>query len=151
MILKTYSRVFTSDLDATLALLEPLVGRKPELRVPFRDMEVLTLGEFCILSGPAASLQPFLGAVGPVIVDDLVATEAAIQAAGAQILSPITEVMTGQNLFSKDSSGVVIEYVQWTPAIWHQIRTAPISSINPQRSGGNLLLPSPPPPRKCVP
>ena len=46
MILKTYSRIFTSDVNATLAVLRQLVGREPELREPFQDMEVLTIGDF---------------------------------------------------------------------------------------------------------
>jgi len=70
MILKTYSRIFTSDVNATLAVLRQLVGREPELREPFQDMEVLTIGDFCVVAGPAQSIIPFIGAVGPVVVDD---------------------------------------------------------------------------------
>ncbi len=95
MILKTYSRIFTEDLDASLAVLKPLVGRDPEMRVQFKDMEVATLGGFCFLAGPADSIKPFLGAVGPVIVDDIKATQVDLEKTGAQITQPITEGPTG--------------------------------------------------------
>lgn len=124
MILKTYSRIFTENLDASLAVLQPFVGRKPELRVRFKDMEVSTLGEFCFLAGPAESIKPFLGAVGPVIVDDLEATQAALEKDGAQITQPITPGPTGRNLFSRSPDGVVIEWVQWKPEIWEQVKNA---------------------------
>ena len=124
MILKTYSRIFTSDVNATLTVLRRLIGREPELREPFQDMEVLTIGDFCILAGPAESIKPFLGAVGPVVVDDLAATKAAIEACGVEIISPITTVMTGQNMFCRTSDGVVTEYVQWTPATWEKVQAA---------------------------
>ena len=124
MILKTYSRIFTTELDATLQVLEPIVGHKAELRFPFLDMEVATLGDFCFLAGPAASMQPFLGAVGPILVDDLQAAQAQLERAGAQIVQPRTAVPTGWNLFTRDSQGVTIEWVQWTPEIWQQVREA---------------------------
>ncbi len=124
MVLKTYSRIFTEDVEATLTLLTKLVGRGPELRAPFRDMEVVTLGDFCVVAGPAESIRPFLGAVGPVIVDDIRATQAEIESVGATIVSPITEVMTGLNMLSRTRDGVVIEYVQWTAEIWETVRSA---------------------------
>ncbi len=124
MILKTYSRIFTDNLEATLAVLKPAVGREPELRFPFLDMEVLTLGDFCILAGPSASIKPYLGAVGPIIVDNLQATKAMLEAAGAEIVSPFQEVATGFNLFSRNAGGVVMEWVQWTPEIWDRVNTA---------------------------
>ncbi len=122
MILKTYSRIFTNDVDATLAVLRQLVGHEPELREPFLDMEVLTIGDFCIVAGSTESIKPFLGAVGPIVVDDLIATKATLEACGAEIVSPITDVMTGQNMFSRTTDGVLIEYVQWTPMVWEKVR-----------------------------
>ena len=124
MILKTYSRIFTSDVDATLAVLRQLVGREPELREPFRDMEVLTIGDFCVVAGSAESIKPFIGAVGPVVVDDLAGTQLVIEGCGAEIVSPITDVMTGQNMFARTRDGVVTEYVQWTPAVWQKVLNA---------------------------
>ncbi|MHC5897330.1 alpha/beta fold hydrolase [Nostoc sp.] len=124
MILKTYSRIFTDNLDGSLDLLKKLVGREPDFRVPFRDMEVVTIGDFCILAGPADSIKPFLGAVGPVIVDDLAQTQAALEKAGAEIIAPITEGPTGWNIFSRNPDGIVIEWVQWRPDIWERVKNA---------------------------
>jgi hypothetical protein len=121
MLLKTYSRIFTENLDASLNLLKKLVGREPELRFLFRDMEVITIGDFCILAGPTDSIKPFLGAVEPIIVDDLEETQTVLKEVDAKITAPITEVPTGWNLFSRTSDGVVIEWVQWRPDIWEHV------------------------------
>jgi len=124
MILKTYSRIFTSNLEATLAPLRKLVGRQPELRVRFLDMEVLTIGDFCIVSGPAESIKPFIGAVDPAIVDDIEATRDMLIATGADIIQPIQDAPTGPNMFSRTSDGVVLEWVQWRPDVWEQLNAA---------------------------
>ena len=123
MILETYSRIFTTDLDATLSVLRHLVGREPELREPFRDMEILTIGDFCIVADPVESSNLFSVQSGR-DRDDLAATKLAVEACGAAIVSPITEVMTGQNMFARTRDGVVTEYVEWTPAIWKKARAA---------------------------
>lgn len=124
MILRTYSRIFTEDLDLTLKALRPFINRDPEMRFQFKDMEVATLGDFCFLAGPRESIKPLLGAVGPVIVDDLEETQVQLEGAGVEITQPITEAPTGRNLFSRDANGVLIEWVQWTPAIWEQVNRA---------------------------
>lgn len=124
MILKTYSRIFTDNLNASLDLLKQLVGREPELRIQFQDMEVLTIGDFSILAGPTESIKPFLGTVGPVIVDDLEQTQTILQQGGAEIVTPITEAPTAWSLFTRNPDGVVIEWVQWRPDIWEQVRAA---------------------------
>ncbi len=124
MILKTYSRIFTSDLEATLAPFKKLLGKEPELRVAFLDMEVVTIGGFCIITGPAESIRPFLRAVGPAIVDDIKSTRATLLAAGAEIVQPIQDAPTGPNMFSRTSDGVVIEWVQWRPDVWEQVNAA---------------------------
>ena len=124
MILRTYARIFTSDLEATLAPLRKLIGREPELRISFLDMEVLTIGDFCILSGPAESIAPFLGAVGPAIVDDIAATRDTLLTAGAEIIQFDKDSPTGPNMFSRTSDGVVTEWVQWRPDVWERVNAA---------------------------
>ena len=137
MILKTYSRIFTTDTEATLRVLEKLVGRRPELRFPFLDMEVLTLGDFCLLGGPASSMAPFLGAVGPVIVEDIRATEALAVASGAEVVAAVQEVPTGWNLFTRDAAGVLVEWVQWTEEIWAKVRAAERDALEAVTTGAN--------------
>lgn len=124
MILKTYSRIFTDNLDETLNILKKLVGRDPELRIPFRDMEVLTIGDFCILSGPMESIKPFFGVVGPVIVDNLEELQSVLEQSGAEIVSPIAEGPTGWYMFSRNPDGVTIEWVKWRPDIWERVNVA---------------------------
>ncbi len=94
------------------------------MRVQFLDMEVATLGGFCFLAGPTDSIKPFLGAVGPIIVDDIKATKAELEKVGAEITRAITEGPTGWNIFSRSPDGVVIEWVEWKPEIWKQVNAA---------------------------
>ncbi len=124
MILKTYARTFSVDLEASLRVLKSQVGRNPELRMKFLDMEVATHGDFCFLARPAESIKPYLGAVGPIIVDNLASTQIELERDGAEIVVPRTEVMTGWNLFTRNPDGVVIEWVEWYPHIWEQVKLA---------------------------
>jgi predicted enzyme related to lactoylglutathione lyase len=59
-----------------------------------------------------------------VIVDDLEQTQTILKQGGAEIVTPITEAPTGWSLFTRNPDGVVIEWVQWRPDIWEQVRAA---------------------------
>jgi len=45
MILKTYTRIFSTDLDGTLALLQKLYTGEPHLRVTFGAWQCLTVNQ----------------------------------------------------------------------------------------------------------
>ena len=76
MILKTYSRIFTGDMDLSLRFLEHLTGQKPDyrFRLPEMGIEVSGLADFCVVAGSKEKLDPLRGSQGPLIVDDLSAS-----------------------------------------------------------------------------
>jgi hypothetical protein len=124
MILKTYARVFTTNMNASLSVLAKLVGREPDLRQMFGNLEVALIGDFCIIAGPKAAITPLFGGIGPVIVDDLQTTKTSIEVAGAEITMPVTEQVTGWNMYSRNSDGVLVEWLQFKPELWERIRLA---------------------------
>jgi hypothetical protein len=127
MILKTYARAFTTNLDASLAVLKQLLGQEPDVRLEFGDLVVVLIGDFCLIAGPTDSISPLFGRVGPVIVDDLVATRTALLQAGAEISMPITAQVTGQNMYSRNADGLLIEWLQFKPELWKRI-SQPVSA-----------------------
>ncbi|MEO3998541.1 hypothetical protein [Mesorhizobium sp. CAU 1732] len=117
MILKTYSRLFSSDCDATLALLERLHGRKAHLRFRFGEWDLAGVGDMFVVAGTEASLAPIRDSHGPVIVHDLNVVEAELLASGATITQPMTDVPTGRMLYARHADGLHIEYVEWTETL----------------------------------
>ena len=119
MILKTYSRIFTGDMDLSLRFLEHLTGPKPDcrFRLPEMGIEVSGLADFCVVAGSKEKLDPLRGSQGPLIVDDLAATEKFLVGAGAVITKPNQATVTGRNLFARHPDGSVLEYVEWKPEL----------------------------------
>ncbi|MFF3754929.1 VOC family protein [Streptomyces sp. NPDC002018] len=115
MILKTYARVFTHSIDATLTTLRALVGRQEDLRVAFGDLEIAAIGDFCVVAGTDEALARYLGTVGPLIVDDLEAARTTVLRSGAEITVPHFESATGTGFYARHPDGVEFEYVQWYP------------------------------------
>jgi hypothetical protein len=126
MILKTYTRIVTTDLDAALTPLTTLVGREPDLRISLSEIgvEIAAIADFFIIAGSADAVASFRDVLGPVIVDDLEETQATLEKSGAEINSPIREVSTGRLLFSRHADGVVIEWLQWRSDVWEQVKAA---------------------------
>jgi hypothetical protein len=123
MILKTYSRIFTGDMDLSLGFLEQLTGRKPDYRfkLPAMGIEVSGLADFCVVAGSQEKLDPLRATQGPLIVDDLAATEKFLVGAGAVITQPNQATVTGRNLFARHPDGSVLEYVEWQPELRRRI------------------------------
>jgi hypothetical protein len=126
MILKTYTRIVTSDLEATLKPLKALVGRDPDIRIPlpFSGVELVALGDFFIIAGNEKALKPFRSVLGPVIVADLAATRAELLRSGAKINGPDVKVSTGRFLVSSHPNGVEIEWLEWRTEIWQKVKAA---------------------------
>jgi len=131
MILKTYTRIITSDLDASLKPLKLLVGRDPDLRIPLPDIgvELVAIGDFFIIAGAADAIASFHNVLGPVIVDDLEATQTLLEQGGAEITAPSREVSTGRLMFSRHPDGTVIEWLEWRSDIWKQVRAASSAAL----------------------
>lgn len=125
MILKTYLRVFTENVEQSLALLQQLVGHEADMRfqMPDDDLEIVAIGDFCLVGGPAEVLAPIRALQGPLIVDDLDATTAALLAGGADITKPEALSPSGRYLYARHPDGTLVEYVQWTPDLVQQFIT----------------------------
>ena len=113
-------RLFTSDVEETLALVKKLGGyRDADLRfvMPEVGLDIAAIGDILIVGGESDAVEPFRSSVGPLVVDDLDATEETLLAMGAEITSPIQDAPTGRNMFARHSDGNHVEYVQWTPEL----------------------------------
>lgn len=125
MILKTYSRLFSSDCDATLETLERLHGRKAHLRFRFGEWELAGIGGMFVVAGTQDSLAPIRDSHGPVIVRDLDAVETELLSSGATITQPIVAVPTGRMLYARHADGLHVEYVEWNDDLVEQFIRAP--------------------------
>lgn len=125
MILKTYTRIFTTDGEQTLQLLRQLHAGEPQLRFRFDPWELVGIGDVLIVSGPEEALAPIRGSLGPWIVDDIEETRRVLIASGAEITRAIEPVPTGRMMYALHPDGSVVEYVQWTPDLVEQLIEAP--------------------------
>lgn len=126
MILKTYTRIVTTKLDDSLKPLKLLVGREPDLRIPLPDIgvELVAIGDFFLIAGSADAIAPFRNILGPVIVDDLDATQTQLEQSGTEIMASSRDVSTGRLVFSRDPGGIIIEWLEWRSDIWGQVKAA---------------------------
>lgn len=121
MILKTYARVFTNDLPDSLPLFQQLVGREPDIRFTFGGWEIVAIGDILLIGGTEEALAPIRHSYGPLVVDNLEATQQQLEQAGAVITQAISTTPTGTMLYARHADGIVMEYVQWTPELVKQI------------------------------
>ena len=70
-ILRTYARLWADDLDATLPLLERLVGRTADLRFAFDGVELAAIGDFLVVAGDRRNRDRYAHASATVVVADL--------------------------------------------------------------------------------
>lgn len=115
MILKTYARIFTTDMDKTLVFLQALVGVVPDYRFTMKEigLEIAGIADFCVVAGHPDKLLPVRASQGPLIVDDLDLTKALLVAQGATIAKPDAESETGRYFYAVHPDGSEIEYVEW--------------------------------------
>lgn len=125
MILKTYTRIFSTDVDRTVELLQHLHGREPHMRFAFGDLDLVGIGDILVVSGTEEALGPVRGSMGPWIVNDLDRARQILIDAGAQIVSDIEPVPTGRMLYARHSDGSVVEYVQWNSDLIESFVEAP--------------------------
>lgn len=121
MILKTYARVFTQDVATSLPVFQHLVGRGPDIHFTFGEWEIVAIGDILLIGGTDEALAPIRHSYGPLVVDDLEATQQQLVQAGAVITQAISPTPTGTMLYARHPGGIVMEYVQWTPALVKQI------------------------------
>ncbi|WP_328395720.1 VOC family protein [Nocardia sp. NBC_00416] len=121
MIRKTYARVLTNDLDATLPVLRELTGRDLDLRVRFGRFEIGLIGGFCVVAGADEALDRYRGTVGPVIVDDIAAVLATVEGAGAEVTLPPFDGPAGRGFLARHTDGVEYEYIEFRDDLARQV------------------------------
>jgi predicted enzyme related to lactoylglutathione lyase len=121
MILKTYARVFTNDLAVSLPVFRQLIGREPDMHFTFGEWEIVAIGDLLLVAGTDEALAPIRNSYGPLVVDNLEATQQQLVQAGAVITQAISASPTGTMLYARHPDGTHMEYVQWKPEYVRQI------------------------------
>ncbi|MFE7723209.1 VOC family protein [Nocardia rhizosphaerihabitans] len=116
-ILKTYARLFITDLDQALPVYEKLVGTPADIRFRFEQADIAAIGDFLVIAGPEDSISGYRDTIGPVIVDDLYAAQQFVTDIGGEITSGPVVSPTGLVVYARHPDGVHVEYVEWAADI----------------------------------
>ncbi|MFF2087237.1 VOC family protein [Nocardia sp. NPDC058176] len=120
-ILKTYARLFVTDLDRALPVYERLVGAPADLRFRFEQAEIAAVGDFLVVAGSEDAVSGYRGTVGPVIVDDLDAATQFVTEIGGEITSGPIVSATGRVVYARHPDGAHVEYVEWTAEVLSRV------------------------------
>jgi hypothetical protein len=131
MILKTYTRMFTTDLESTVATLEAVHGKAPHLRLEYDPLTLVGIGDVLVIGGTDAALEPIRGTYGPWIVENIEEAKRTLLANGASVLRDIRDIPTGRMMYMKHADGSVVEYVQWKPELVERHIFAPLRAGTP--------------------
>jgi len=114
-ILKTLTRVYTSNFDETLKFYEDLTGTKTLRRFPYpaAGLELAQVQDILILAGTEDSLRPFRQTSATFLVDSLDEYHGFLAAQGAAIIRPPQAIPTGRNMTARHPDGAVVEYVEF--------------------------------------
>jgi hypothetical protein len=135
MILKTYTRIFTTDLESTVATLKAVHGTEPHLRLNYDPLFLVGIGDVLVIGGTHKALAPIRGTLGPWIVEDIDEAKRKLLANGAAVVRDIHTIPTGRMMYMKHADGNVVEYVQWAPELVEQHILAPLrAERRPRRS-----------------
>ncbi len=121
MILKTYARVVTDNVESTLALLLVLTGKEPDVRFTFGDTEIVAIGDFCIISAPPEKMAALREIAGPVLVDNLEQTQVLLLQQGATITVPPKQAPTGSIMYAQSREGILFEFLQYTTELMRRV------------------------------
>lgn len=123
-VLKTYARWLTTDLEAILPGVRALVGRDEDYRFRLTDtIEIVGIGNFCLVAGDADALDEFTGTLGPVVVDDLDATVDEATRHGLRVSRPEQPAKTGRYLYLQYPDGTEVEHLQMNDDTADNLRT----------------------------
>jgi hypothetical protein len=131
MILKTYTRMFTTDLEATVATLKAVHGTEPHLWLDYHPLFLVGIGDVLVIGGTDEVLTPIRGTFGPWIVEDIDDAKAELLANGASVMRDIDDIPTGRMMYMKHADGSVVEYVQWAPDLVEKNILAPLRAGTP--------------------
>lgn len=116
-ILKTYARLFVTDLEQALPVYEKLVGTAADLRFRFEQADIAAVGDFLVIAGPHDAVSAYRDTIGPVIVDDLDAARQFVTDIGGEITRGPIVSATGRVVYARHPDGTNVEYVQWAADI----------------------------------
>jgi len=131
MILKTYTRMFTTDLEATVTTLKAVHGTEPHLRLHYHPLTLVGIGDVLVIGGTEEALAPIRGTFGPWIVEDIDEAKSQLLANGASVVRDIHDIPTGRMMYIKHVDGSVVEYVQWLPELVEQHIFGPLRAGTP--------------------
>ena len=131
MILKTYTRVLTTDIEATVATLKAVHGTEPHFRFDYDPLTLVGIGDVLAIGGTDAALEPIRGSFGPWIVEDIDAAKGMLLANGASVEQDVKDITNGRMMYMRHADGSVVEYVEWTPELVERHILAPLRAGTP--------------------
>lgn len=113
-ILKSFTRIFVSDLDTMLPFYEKLYGSKAQLRFKYSEMnlELASVGDLLFIAGSPEALLPFRDTKLTFVVDSLDDFLAYFKENGIECIRQPRKVPTGRNVTVRHPDGTIIEYVE---------------------------------------
>ena len=126
MILKTYTRILTTDIEATVATLKAVHGTEPHFRFNYDPLTLVGIGDVLAIGGTDEALEPIRDSFGPWIVEDIEAVKGLLLANGASVMQDVKSITNGRMMYMRHADGSVVEYVQWTPELIEQHVFAPL-------------------------
>jgi hypothetical protein len=105
------ARMFVDDIDAALPLYVALSGTDEVRRFGFRDVDLAWVGNFLLLSVPPDARATY-ERVATLIVNDIAAAAAAVEANGGDVLEGPAEAPNGPRMIARHGDGAVFEYIQ---------------------------------------
>jgi predicted enzyme related to lactoylglutathione lyase len=120
-VLKSYLRVWVTDLDTWLPFYETLLGRPAGLRFGFEAAELATVGDILLIAGPPEATDRYRDTIGPLIVDDLDETLGLLRQHGAEVLGAPIPVPTGTMVYVRHADGTRVEYLEFTADVLERV------------------------------
>lgn len=119
-VLAYYARLYVSDMDRTLHVLQALTGTRPSWRAGFESLELAGIGRHLVIAGTQTALAPFRDTHATVVVDDLAQVQQLLADHRASITHGPFEAPNGPGLTARHADGGVVEYVQWNARLRHE-------------------------------
>ena len=115
-IKQTLCRVYTQDIDNTVAFYEGLYGEKCGMRFEYKQtgLTLAQVAEVLILSGPEEALKPFAQTKVTFLVDSVAEYKEYLLQSGAVMIRDITKVPTGWNMTLRHPDSTDAEYVEFS-------------------------------------
>ena len=131
MILTTYTRILTTDIEGTVATLKAVHGKEPHFWFDYDPLTLVGIGDVLAIGGTDEALEPIRGSFGPWIVEDIEAVKSVLLANGASVIKDVRDITNGRMKYMRHADGSVVEYVHWTPELVERHIFAPLRAGTP--------------------